>query len=111
MIELADITYPLLSLATYGYAQVLEKRRRNKRTTYAPHFTWVTVVIGVSIVLAFAAARLGLGGGLPSPWYGWAVVVVHFAFGGGPIVWWQITQNHRDDMEALNEARRLAAEE
>ena len=115
LLELADITYPLLSLATWGYSIELERRRRNKRTTYAPHLTWATVVVGCSIVLAFAAARIALGVPiLAAPfaaWWAWAVVLVHFGFGGGPIIWWQLSANHKDDMEALEEARRLVAEE
>lgn len=107
------LTCLLLALATTGYAVVL----RRKEGSYAPRYTWFTVVVGVSIVLLYVGFRLLL---LPLPvlppgysdedlvrWaFGWALLQVlwHFMFGGAPIIVWQLTQVSEQLEQALNRA-------
>jgi hypothetical protein len=102
-----------MAIATTCYAIYL----RSKRGAYAPRWTWLTVVVGVSIVLAVVGIRLLF---LPLPalppgysaddlvrWaFQWALlqVIWHFVFGGAPIIIWQITQVSEQLEAALRRA-------
>lgn len=110
---MSDLTYAALFLATSLYALALERLRRDPRRTYAPRWTWLTVVIGVAIVGAFVALRLALEvpplTGQALAWWEWWVWVGHFVAGGAPIVIWQEVIDRRDSdaaMERLLERRR-----
>jgi len=97
-----DLTYPTLALATTAYALFLESKRRNPHSTYAPRWTWLTVVVGCSVVGAFATLRVWLEG--PDALARWACVVwfLHFVAGGLPIIIWQEVVDRRNLKDALD---------
>lgn len=97
------LTYGATFLATSLYAVLLERLHK----AYEPRWTWATVVVGVSVVLLGVLARIEL---LPLPelppialarWV-WCLVGGHFVAGGAPIVIWQVWQERRMLLDALN---------
>ena len=91
-----------LAAATTAYAVALELM--NKR--YETRWTWVMVVAGVAMVGAATARRFAK----PLPplegralaWWCWRQVALHFVAGGTPIIIWQIWQDRRLIIAALN---------
>lgn len=105
MPPIATVSYALLFLSTTAYAIVLEHLRRDVVRTYAPRWTWLTVVIGVAIVGAFVALHQALYIPHAYPydvaWWAWWVWVGHFVAGGAPIIIWQLIVDRRDADAAI----------
>jgi len=84
------------------YAFLLERLGK----AYEPRWTWLTVVVGVGVVMLGVAARITL---LPLPalppgalaWWVWLQTAWHFCAGGAPIIIWQIWQERRMLIDAL----------
>ena len=95
-------TYVATFIAAALYAVFLQLLGK----TYEPRGTWLTVVVGVGLVMLGAAARITL---LPLPelagrdlaWWVWQQVAWHFVAGGAPIIIWQIWQERRMLIDAL----------
>lgn len=103
------LTYPILAILTTLYALFLESRRRDPKRTYAPRWTWLTVVAGVTIVGGMTALHLWIAGPPPlsvqdTIWWSYSVWVLHFVFGGLPIILWQEIVDRRDLETALKRA-------
>lgn len=100
----ANLTYLCLFFTTTGYALLLESLRRDPERSYAPRWTWLTVVIGVSLVGGFAALHLWALPLVPvvGRWDVWWIVAWHFVAGGAPIIAWQEIVDRRDVQAALN---------
>lgn len=91
-----------LALCTLTYAVVLELMRKH----YETRWTWLTVVVGVTLVGLFVRWRFTLGlpdlnGAALADWCWWQWVW-HFCAGGAPIVGWQIWQDRRLLLRALD---------
>lgn len=84
------------------YAVVLERLGK----AYEPRWTWLTVVLGVALVMLGVAARIILVplpdmAGVALAWWVWETTGWHFVAGGAPIVIWQIWQERRMLLDAL----------
>ena len=102
--------YTLIGLActTALYAAYLEARQR--RRGREEHLTWITVVVGVALVgeaVAVALLAFAQPNGTPFDvaWWAWRQMLYHFIAGGIPIVAWQIWQDRRHILEALEYER------
>jgi|FLYN01.1.fsa_nt_gi hypothetical protein len=85
------VVYPALSLATALYAAALDsnQRRAPRRARLEPDWTWLEVVVGTSMCLLAAAIRARLPP--EGDWHSYEVAVWKaFAWGGTPIIAWQI---------------------
>lgn len=95
-------TYVATFIAAALYAVFLQLLGK----AYEPRWTWLTVVVGVGLVMLGAAARIRF---LPLPalagadlaWWVWWQVAWHFCTGGAPIIVWQIWQERRMLIDAL----------
>jgi hypothetical protein len=101
----ANLTYVLLILMTIVYAFILEHFRNDPDRNYAPKWTWLTVVIGCSVVLGVFALHLLLyiPDDVPKEvaWWTGRTVFYHFVAGGLPIIVWQVVVDRRDIERAL----------
>jgi len=72
---IANLTYLCLFFATLGSALLLEHLRSDRQRSYAPRWTWLTVVAGVALVGAFVALHLWSLPVAPEPdrWQVWQV--------------------------------------
>lgn len=92
----------VLALAASLYAYVLERLQKR----YEPDLTWLTVVIGNSIIVAALAVLAALG---EMAWSAVVLVLAANAVAGLPIICWQLWQMFRRMQQRLELATAAAA--
>ena len=96
------LTYIATFFVCSLYAIVLDRLGK----AYEPRWTWLTVVVGVGLVMLGVAGRIAL---IPLPelagvelaWWVWRTTAWHFVAGGAPIIIWQVWQERRMLVDAL----------